>query len=217
MVGFFNVLIETATSQTRKIGEFTIPGLGKLVKAQRAARIARNSATGEAIKIKAKTADVPAREGGQGCGGPAQGVTPPGPIGERVVDTADDILIDRRRDDGSVGNHVDFLVDHRLGVHGVLGLLRGCRGCHSPDDGGSSRRSGGDGVDRRPETSEPWIAANPHVLFNNSQRGYVRCTVTPERWVTDYRVVEYVSRPGAPIKTRASFAVQDGVPGVTPV
>ncbi|HEX6924266.1 MAG TPA: alkaline phosphatase D family protein [Longimicrobiaceae bacterium] len=82
---------------------------------------------------------------------------------------------------------------------------------------GTSITSGGDGVDRRPETSEPWIAANPHVLFNNSQRGYVRCTVTPERWVTDYRVVEYVSRPGAPIKTRASFAVQDGVPGVTPV
>ena len=37
-------------------GEFTIPGLGKLVKAQRAARIGRNPQTGEAIKIKAKTA-----------------------------------------------------------------------------------------------------------------------------------------------------------------
>ena len=52
---FFNLLIETATTQTRKNGEFTIPGLGKLVKAQRAARIGRNPATGEAIKIKAKT------------------------------------------------------------------------------------------------------------------------------------------------------------------
>lgn len=52
---FFNLLIETATTQTRKQGEFTIPGLGKLVKAQRAARIGRNPATGEAIKIKAKT------------------------------------------------------------------------------------------------------------------------------------------------------------------
>jgi alkaline phosphatase D len=78
---------------------------------------------------------------------------------------------------------------------------------------GTSITSGGDGVDRRPDTSEPWMAANPHVRFNNSQRGYVRCTVTPERWVTDYRVVPYVSRPGAPIATRASFAVDDGMRG----
>ena len=55
VAAFFNVLIETATTQTRKNGEFTVPGLGKLVKAQRAARIGRNPQTGEAIKIKAKT------------------------------------------------------------------------------------------------------------------------------------------------------------------
>ena len=55
VTAFFNLLIETATTQTRKQGEFTIPGLGKLVKAQRAARIGRNPATGEAIKIGAKT------------------------------------------------------------------------------------------------------------------------------------------------------------------
>ena len=52
---FFDLLIETATTQTRKNGEFTIPGLGKLVKAQRAARVGRNPATGESIKIAAKT------------------------------------------------------------------------------------------------------------------------------------------------------------------
>ena len=55
MAAFFTLLIETATTHTRKQGEFTIPGLGKLVKAQRAARIGRNPATGETIKIKAKT------------------------------------------------------------------------------------------------------------------------------------------------------------------
>ena len=33
---------------------FTIPGLGKLVKVNRKARMGRNPATGEAIKIKAK-------------------------------------------------------------------------------------------------------------------------------------------------------------------
>ena len=55
IAAFLSLLIEMATTQTRKQGEFTIPGLGKLVKAQRAARIGRNPATGEAIKIKAKT------------------------------------------------------------------------------------------------------------------------------------------------------------------
>jgi DNA-binding protein HU-beta len=55
VASLLNLLIETATTQTRKLGEFTIPGLGKLVKAQRAARMGRNPATGEAIKIKAKT------------------------------------------------------------------------------------------------------------------------------------------------------------------
>ena len=50
-----DLLIETATTETRKNGEFTVPGLGKLVKAQRAARMGRNPATGEALKIAAKT------------------------------------------------------------------------------------------------------------------------------------------------------------------
>ena len=44
-----------AVAQTKKGGAFTIPGLGKLVKASRKARMGRNPATGEAIKIPAKT------------------------------------------------------------------------------------------------------------------------------------------------------------------
>ncbi len=52
---FFDVLVETATEQTRTSGEFTIPGLGKLVKAERKERMGRNPATGEQIKIAAKT------------------------------------------------------------------------------------------------------------------------------------------------------------------
>lgn len=52
---FFDLLVETAVEQTRASGEFTIPGLGKLVKAERKERMGRNPATGEAIKIAAKT------------------------------------------------------------------------------------------------------------------------------------------------------------------
>jgi DNA-binding protein HU-beta len=53
---FLDLLAQTAVVETKKNGEFTIPGLGKLVKAQRAARLGRNPQTGESIKIKAKTA-----------------------------------------------------------------------------------------------------------------------------------------------------------------
>jgi DNA-binding protein HU-beta len=52
---FLDMLAETAVKETKKNGEFTIPGIGKLVKAERKARIGRNPQTGEAIKIKAKT------------------------------------------------------------------------------------------------------------------------------------------------------------------
>ncbi|HEY9137265.1 MAG: HU family DNA-binding protein [Terriglobus sp.] len=52
---FFDTLAATAVKETKKNGEFTIPGIGKLVKAERKARTGRNPQTGEAIKIKAKT------------------------------------------------------------------------------------------------------------------------------------------------------------------
>ena len=52
---FFDTLAETAVKETKKNGEFTIPGLGKLVKAERKARLGRNPQTGETIKIKART------------------------------------------------------------------------------------------------------------------------------------------------------------------
>lgn len=52
---FFDIMAQTAVKETKKNGEFTIPGIGKLVKAERKARTGRNPQTGEAIKIKAKT------------------------------------------------------------------------------------------------------------------------------------------------------------------
>ena len=52
---FLDLLAETAVKETKKNGEFTIPGIGKLVKAERKARLGRNPQTGETIKIKAKT------------------------------------------------------------------------------------------------------------------------------------------------------------------
>lgn len=47
--------IELAYKEVKSSGEFNLPGLGKLVKKQRAARTGRNPLTGENISIPAKT------------------------------------------------------------------------------------------------------------------------------------------------------------------
>jgi DNA-binding protein HU-beta len=52
---FLDILVATAYVEAKKNGEFTIPGLGKLQKKDRAARMGRNPATGESISIPAKT------------------------------------------------------------------------------------------------------------------------------------------------------------------
>lgn len=50
-----DTLAATAYKEVKKGGEFVVPGFGKLVKVKRKARTGRNPATGEAIKIPAKT------------------------------------------------------------------------------------------------------------------------------------------------------------------
>jgi len=52
---FLECLAYTAVKETKKSGVFVVPGLGRLVKAHRKARIGRNPQTGEPIQIKAKT------------------------------------------------------------------------------------------------------------------------------------------------------------------
>ena len=49
------LIAAVALAQTKKAGAFTLPGVGKLVKAHRKARKGRNPATGAEIKIPAKT------------------------------------------------------------------------------------------------------------------------------------------------------------------
>jgi DNA-binding protein HU-beta len=50
-----NYIAETAVVETKKNGQFVVPGIGKLVKSQRKARKGRNPQTGAEIKIPAKT------------------------------------------------------------------------------------------------------------------------------------------------------------------
>ncbi|MDT0317304.1 alkaline phosphatase D family protein [Streptomyces millisiae] len=80
----------------------------------------------------------------------------------------------------------------------------------------TSITSSGDGEDHD-EWGRRWLAENPHMRFHNGQRGYGRCHVTRDEWRTDYRIVPYVSRPGAPVSTRASVYVAAGEPGIAQV
>lgn len=51
---FVESLAQLAVRETKKNGMFVMPGIGRLVRAERKARVGRNPATGEAIKIPAK-------------------------------------------------------------------------------------------------------------------------------------------------------------------
>src|SRR5438552_344590 len=52
---FLDALVELSIAQAKKSGIFVVPGLGRLKKVNRKARMGRNPATGEPIKIAAKT------------------------------------------------------------------------------------------------------------------------------------------------------------------
>jgi alkaline phosphatase D len=80
---------------------------------------------------------------------------------------------------------------------------------------GTSISTGGNGVDK-PAGLDVLLAENPGVRFHNQQRGYVRCTITPKLWRTDFRTVADITKPGSPAQTRASFVVEAGQPGAKP-
>lgn len=51
----FDQLASLAEQEVRRAGEFTLPGIGTLVRTQRKARQGRNPSTGEQITIPART------------------------------------------------------------------------------------------------------------------------------------------------------------------
>jgi len=52
---FMDTLVIIASKETKKTGEFVLPGIGKLVKQKRNARVGFNPKTMQKIKIPAKT------------------------------------------------------------------------------------------------------------------------------------------------------------------
>jgi alkaline phosphatase D len=81
---------------------------------------------------------------------------------------------------------------------------------------GTSISSGGNGKEAS-EDAARIQSMNPCVRFFNRERGYVRCTVTPQRWRSDYVAVEDISKPGGQSAVRKSFFVESGRPGALPV
>ena len=55
VASFMDAVVELAYKEVKKAGVFVVPGIGKLVKVNRAARQGRNPATGATIQIPAKT------------------------------------------------------------------------------------------------------------------------------------------------------------------
>jgi alkaline phosphatase D len=58
------------------------------------------------------------------------------------------------------------------------------------------------------------MAWNPHLKFYNDSRGYVNTRITKDSLRADFRVLDYVTAPGSPVSTKASFEIQDRVPGL---
>jgi len=77
---------------------------------------------------------------------------------------------------------------------------------------GTSISSGRDGSDRWAQLAN-YETTVPNMKYHNARRGYVRCELTADRWTSDYRMVPYVMRPGAPVETAATYVVETGKPG----
>ncbi|MEV8638390.1 alkaline phosphatase D family protein [Streptosporangium sp. NPDC051023] len=77
----------------------------------------------------------------------------------------------------------------------------------------TSITTGGDGRDSDPQT-QPFLKINPHLKFYNNQRGYVLTRIEPELLTADFKVLPQVQQGGAEAHVKATFVVEDGVPGV---
>jgi alkaline phosphatase D len=54
---------------------------------------------------------------------------------------------------------------------------------------------------------------NPHVRYHSNRRGYIACTATPDRMRAEFRVLDRVTVPDAPVRTGGTLVVEAGHPG----
>ena len=77
----------------------------------------------------------------------------------------------------------------------------------------TSLSSGGNGV-AKSKGIDAVSSANGCVKWHNRERGYILFDVTPDKIVSDYKVVTDVIKPGGKTFSRAKFTVLAGKPGV---
>lgn len=117
--------------------------------------------------------------------------------------------------DAKVGNVVVLTGDEHQNFAGDL-YIDGAKDKGAPiasEFVATSISSGGDGVDQ----TASWAKiqpANPQLKFNNSQRGYVLCDVTPKAYVSEFKVLDAISRRDGKLSTRAKWALEAGKPGI---
>ena len=73
----------------------------------------------------------------------------------------------------------------------------------------TSISSGGDGLETT-DRAQKSLAVSPQIRFYNGRRGYIRCELSPQGWRSDYRGVDFVSRPGGSVSTKGSFMIEPG-------
>jgi alkaline phosphatase D len=80
----------------------------------------------------------------------------------------------------------------------------------------TSVSSGGNGSDK-PANWDTYMTANPHMRFYNGRRGYLTVSLGRTQARADFHALPYVTTPDAGLTTVASFAMEAGNPGLTPV
>jgi alkaline phosphatase D len=54
---------------------------------------------------------------------------------------------------------------------------------------------------------------NPHIKYHSGRRGYIACTATPSSMRADFKILDRVTVPDAPIKVGGSLVVEAGKAG----
>jgi alkaline phosphatase D len=117
--------------------------------------------------------------------------------------------------DRKIGNVVVLTGDEHQNYAGDL-YLDGTKAEGAPiasEFVATSISSGGDGTDQRADMAKIQ-AANPILKFNNAQRGYALCDVTPKAFVTEFKVLDAITRRDGKLSTRAKWAVEAGKTGI---
>jgi alkaline phosphatase D len=79
----------------------------------------------------------------------------------------------------------------------------------------TSTVSGRDGG-QKPANWSTYMTANPHLKFYDGRRGYAKVTLGQTQARADFKVVPYVTTPGAAVQTAASFVTEVGGQGLKP-